>query len=204
MVVRLDLVVMQHRLSPRSGGRVLAQRAGLARRLALVLPLSLALFVSLGARGPERADVFLDVDLDRFVMHVVADGVRGPSFRVATGTPMHPTPTGAFELERWIGNPSYTPGPVARERGASATGPSRSGPLGYAKIPFWESFQVHGGASRYAVGLPVTLGCVQLKNADMQQLESWLAARDALEWRGATARGEMLHAFARPTVLHIR
>jgi len=163
-----------------------------------------ALVTSIGAVQWDRSTVFVEVDLEAFELRATADGVVSPTHRVATGAPRYPTPTGDFALEHWIGNPTYTPGPVARSKGDLPTPASRSGPLGYAKIPFFRSFQVHGGAHPYALGTPVTLGCVQLTNDAMQELEAWLDARGALEAGTETPRGELRHRFARPTTLIIR
>ena len=181
------------RTSHSAGGTWLARGAMIA-----------ALLVSLGALDWNRDTVFIDVELEHFELRATADGITTPVYRVATGTPAHPTPTGRFDLRHWIGNPGYTPGPAARANGAVATRPSRSGPLGYAKIPFFRSFQVHGGAHRYALGAPVTLGCVQLTDDAMRRLEAWLAARGALEAGIETPHGEVRHLFRRPPTLVIR
>lgn len=159
--------------------------------------------VSLGS-SYERADIIFDVDLTKSELSVVASGVRGPSFRVATGSPYHPTPTGEFAVKRWIANPTFTPGPVARSRGAQPTPASENGPLGFAKMPFFESFQVHGGAHPYAIGMPATLGCVELTNDSMRALDAWLAKAGALDSGILTPKGERVHAFRGPALIRIR
>ena len=163
----------------------------------------LCALLGLGAASGS-ADVVFEVDLERSELRVVASGVRGPSFRVATGSPQHPTPIGDFKVARWIGNPTYTPGPEARRRGALPMGASEEGPLGFAKMPFFKAFQVHGGASRYAIGIPSTLGCVQLTNDAMRELSHWLADSGILDQGTVSAQGERIHAFVRPAVIRIR
>ena len=172
-------------------------------RFSTIILVCAVFLVSLGS-GYEGADVIFDVDLTKSELSVVASGVRGPSFRVATGSPYHPTPTGEFAVKRWIANPTFTPGPVARSRGAQQAPASENGPLGFAKMPFFESFQVHGGAHRYAIGMPATLGCVELTNASMRALDAWLAEAGALDPAVLTPKGERVHAFRGPALLRIR
>lgn len=175
----------------------------MSSRFGTTLLLCALVLVSSGS-SYEHVDVIFNVDLTTSELSVIASGVRGPRFRVATGSPHHPTPTGEFTVERWIANPTFTPGPVARSRGAKPAPASEHGPLGFAKMPFFESFQVHGGAHRYAVGMPATLGCVELTNDSMRALDAWLAEAGAFDDGVLTAQGERVHAFIRPAVIRIR
>jgi hypothetical protein len=172
------------------------------RRVALRLGLAAMCVFQLGSATPVADDIVLEVDLERFELRALDRGEPGPRIRVATGTPYTPTPRGQYELTRLIANPSYTPGPDARRRGMSATGPSSDGPLGVAKIPFKGAFQLHGGGHRYGAGMPVTLGCVQLTDPDMERLAAWLEQRGALGSSIASG-GELVRPFVRQTRLHI-
>jgi lipoprotein-anchoring transpeptidase ErfK/SrfK len=156
------------------------------------------------ARAEGEPEILLDVSIARGELRIVEHGRLAAAFRVATGTPGQPTPRGSFPIERVIGNPSYTPGPLAELAGAVAMPPSTRSPLGVAKIPFHGSFQVHGGAYRYAVGMPVTLGCIQLTDDDMSELIGWLSALGALEQGVASPEGEMHHRLRRRVSVRIQ
>jgi hypothetical protein len=170
----------------RTAHRSLARRAAVA----LIAAATLA-----SASGP-RDDIVLDVDLGRFELRALDRGVPGPLFRIAAGTPRTPTPRGRYELTRLIANPAFRPGPEATRRGASPRPPSSDGPLGVAKIPFDGAYQLHGGGHRYAAGMPVTLGCVQLTDEAMQRLAAWLEQRGALG-SSSVRSGELVRPFVR-------
>jgi len=173
--------------------------------------------VLLAAAAPARANeaaLHFTVDLARKELRVelrtAARGPRGethteagPRFRVATGTPHHPTPRGTFALEQWVANPRFQPGPEARRRGARPVAASTDGPLGIAKIPFQGAHELHGGAHRYALGKPVTLGCVQLTNGQMRELGHWLDTHGLLARAEATPSGELRRRFLRAATLVI-
>ncbi len=178
----------------------------LCSRVALRLALAAAFALPLGSAPIQPIDdaIVLDVDLAHFELRVIDRGKPGPRFPVATGTPHTPTPRGHYKLSWFVGNPSFIPGPEARRRGATAVPASSRGPLGIAKIPFRGAFQLHGGAHDYAIGMPVTLGCVELTNSEMNRLTDWLEQNGAL---GASVPGGSAGEFARPFVreasLHI-
>ena len=167
-----------------------------------MLALAASCLALLGSAPAERPAVVLDVDLERFELRAVDGRTPGPRFRVAAGMPHTPTPRGIYRLRTLIANPSYHPGPQARRQGARPTPPSSDGPLGVAKIPFDGAFQLHGGGHRYAAGMPTTLGCVQLTDADMRALTRWLESRGALSV-ATPDRGELRRRFVRATRLQI-
>jgi hypothetical protein len=151
-----------------------------------------------GTRDP---GVRLELDLARFELSArdLRDGSAGPVLRVVTGTPAHPTPAGSFALRRVVRNPRWTPGPTARGRGAVELDASSDGPLGVAKIPFGPpGIELHGGAHRWLVGKPASLGCVRALDAELLALLDWLEARGALSARRSEAKGEVTQSFARP------
>jgi hypothetical protein len=166
------------------------------RSLAMRTAIALIAAATLGSSPSARDAIVLDVDLERFELRALDRGTPGPRFRVAAGTPRTPTPRGRYDLERLIANPGFRPGPEARRRGAIPRPPSPDGPLGVAKIPFDGAYQLHGGGHRYAAGMPVTLGCVQLTDEAMHRLASWLEQHGALGISSARG-GELVRPFVR-------
>jgi hypothetical protein len=156
------------------------------------------------ARDP---GIRLELDLAHFELRArdLRDGSAGPVLRVVTGSPAHPTPTGTFPLHRVVRNPSWTPGPMARSRGAREIAASSDGPLGVAKIPFGPAgFGLHGGAKRLLLGKPASLGCVRALDAELLALLDWLEDRGALGARRSNDDGEITQPIARPARIHVR
>lgn len=180
----------------RGGGRIGALVLG------LLVPLLAA------ASADRDRGVLLELDRDAFTLvarDLSADS-RGPALRVALGSPAHPTPTGAFPLHVVVRNPGWSPGPIARARGATAQPPSRQGPLGVGKIPFAQGGEIalHGGADPLLLGKPVSLGCVRATDEDWLALVAWLEERGALHPPVERPDGERVQRFRRPARLEVR
>jgi hypothetical protein len=146
--------------------------------------------------------VELDLDLERFELRArdLRSEREGPSLRVATGSPAHPTPQGSFPVHVVVRNPRWTPGQTARDRGARVRSASSDGPLGIAKISFGpEGVALHGGARRLLIGKPVSLGCVRALDADLETLLAWLEAAGALGPPRAADDGEVHQSIRRRT-----
>lgn len=179
----------------------LRRPARLARAAAiLAIPL---LWVSAGAdRG-----VLIEVDRAHYSLRALdlASGAVGPSFPVALGSPEHPTPRGAFPMRSVVRNPRFVPGPDARAAGARPHPPAPDGPLGIAKIPFAAgAIALHGGAHPFALRKPVSLGCVETRDADLLRLLRWLEARHALQPVRASNDGELHQRMRRPVHIVVR
>lgn len=168
----------------------------------------LLLFGSAARLGAET-DPGLRLELDREHFELRARDLRdasdGPMLRVAIGSPAHPTPAGEFPIYRVIRNPRWTPGEIARHRGARELPASDDGPLGAAKIPFGpEGVALHGGARPVLIGKPVSLGCVRALDAELLSLLDWLEAVGALGARQPAEDGEVLQRLSRPTRIAVR
>ncbi|MCP4035517.1 MAG: L,D-transpeptidase, partial [bacterium] len=132
-------------------------------------------------------------DVDRLVMEIESktfqltvrdarDGGRGPTIRVALGSPGQATPTGRFPLERVILSPAWRPGVMAKRTGAQPEPASLETPMGAAKIPFAAGgvIALHGGGDKRALGKPISAGCVRATDSDLLRVIAWLDERDAL------------------------
>lgn len=170
----------------------------------LLLLLGLAPLLLAGSRDPG-----LLLELDRETFRLTARDLRsdleGPSLRVVTGSPAHPTPAGEFPLYTVVRNPGWKPGETARELGARPIAPSDRGPLGVAKIVFAdEGVALHGGADPLLLGKPVSLGCVRTLDTELLALLAWLEERDGLMLRRPQPDGELHQGFRRPARIVVR
>ena len=144
--------------------------------------------------------IVLELDLGRFEVRArdLRDARSGPVLPVVIGSPAHPTPTGSFAIHQVVRNPRWTPGEIARSRGAHRIAASSDGPLGVAKIAFGpEGASLHGGAKPLLLGKPASLGCVRALDADMVALLDWLESAGALGPRQPGEAGEVIQRFER-------
>jgi len=170
-------------------------------------PLVLAVVLSAHLGASDDAGMVLEVDRTSFTLQArdAADGVDGPTLRVALGSPHHQTPTGEFTPRSVIRNPSYTPGALARAHGTPSEPPSSDGPLGILKVPFGDgAILLHGGAHPLELGKPISLGCVLALDADLLALVDWLQARGALDSWQTRDSGEVHGSFRRPVRVIVR
>jgi hypothetical protein len=168
------------------------------RRPALLLLMLLTATPLLGAT--DDPGILFELDRTRFEVQVrdLRDERDGPALRVVIGSPSHPTPAGNFAIHQVVRNPRWTPGEIARGRGAQEKPASSDGPLGVAKITFGpEGIALHGGARRLLLGKPISLGCVRALDADMLLLLEWLEEAGALGEQRPGAEGEITQRFQR-------
>jgi murein L,D-transpeptidase YcbB/YkuD len=88
------------------------------------------------------------------------------SYRVAVGTRDHPTPLGAFRVDRVVWNPWWVPPPFEWAREMRVTRPGPDNPTGRVKLFFGYYLFIHGTALEESLGGPASHGCVRLANAD--------------------------------------
>lgn len=169
------------------------------RLLVVLAPLLLA--------GSSDPGLLLELDMERFELTArdLRAGLEGPTLRVVTGSPAHPTPEGDFPIYSVVRNPGWTPGETARDLGARPLPPSEQGPLGVAKIDFArDGVALHGGADPLLLGKPVSLGCVRTLDGEFLSLLDWLEQRGSLLPPRAQPDGEWLQGFRRPARIVVR
>ncbi|MGH0031433.1 MAG: L,D-transpeptidase [Myxococcota bacterium] len=170
--------------------------------LLLLVPL---LCLLLGASGDPGLVLELDRETFRLTARDLAGDVDGPTLRVVTGSPSHPTPAGEFPLYSVVRNPGWEPGDTARRLGARPIPPSERGPLGVAKITFaGDGVALHGGADPLLLGKPMSLGCVRTLDAELLGLLAWLEERDGLLRPRPQPDGELHQGFRRPARIVVR
>jgi lipoprotein-anchoring transpeptidase ErfK/SrfK len=168
------------------------------RLLIVLLPLLTA--------GTADPGLLLDLDLAQYALTArdLRHGVTGPTLRVVTGSPAHPTPVGVFPIFGVVRNPAWDPGETARGLGAERVPASADGPLGVAKIAFArDGIALHGGADPLLLGKPVSLGCVRALDSDMLALLDWLEERGGLLGPRAGGDGERHQGFRRPARIRV-
>lgn len=167
--------------------------------------LTVAMLPLLG--GTSDPGVLLVLDLDSFTLvpRDLRSDDEGPPFRVATGSPAHPTPAGSFPVFTIIHRPGWKPGDTARHYGAEPIPPSTDGPLGVGKIRFAaDGIALHGGADPVLLGKPVSLGCVRALDEDFTGLVRWLESSGALLEGREQANGERHQGFRRRARVVVR
>lgn len=175
-------------------------------RRTVFLLVSFSVLLGLPVFARADAGILLELDRSDYRVHVrdLATGEIGPTVQVAVGSPAHPTPAGRYRLYTVIRDPDWEPGETARRYGAERIPASPDGPLGVAKIPFFDAYALHGGANRFTVGKPVSLGCVRAMNEALEGLLDWLDGQGALGRVGRNDAGERPQPFTRPARLVIR
>ena len=95
------------------------------------------------------------------------------TYGVATGTPDHPTPTGAFHVINKVENPTWVnPDPTGWGAGLPASIPPGPGnPLGtralYLDAP---GIRIHGTYSDDSIGTAASHGCIRMHISDSEEL----------------------------------
>ena len=175
------------------------------RAVALAL-LCATLFASGAASDTEDPGIRFEVIRDRYSLQAfdLATGEPGPEIAVAVGSPAHPTPMGRWRVRYVVHEPAWNPGPVARKHGAEPTRSSTQGPLGIAKLPFSRAYSLHGGATRFSVGKPITLGCLRARDEALRGLLVWLAERGALGTKNPVESAGQRQSIIRPIELVVR
>jgi lipoprotein-anchoring transpeptidase ErfK/SrfK len=85
-------------------------------------------------------------------------------YDVAVGAPVSPSPTGEYQIERRIENPTYYHSGVV-------IGPGANNPLG----PRWiglnvKGYGIHGTNHPNSIGKNASHGCIRMRNRDIQDL----------------------------------
>jgi hypothetical protein len=160
------------------------------------------------ADSSTTAEFVMEIESSTFELSVreAHSGERGPTIRVALGSPAQATPVGRFPLERIILSPAWQPGKVAKERGARSEPASLHTPMGAVKIPFAADgvIALHGGGDRRALGKPISSGCVRATDADLLRVIAWLDSHDALMSAQEAHNGEIHRRFRRTVELVVR
>src|SRR4051794_8113871 len=127
---------------------------------------------------PAAASVKVQVDLSERALRIIDGGSIVKQYDVAVGKADKPTPTGAFEIEKIVWNPSWHPPDEKWARGKEAKGPGEPGnPMKRVKIFFSEpDYYIHGTDDVDSLGDAASHGCVRMSTGDVTELAKLLMA----------------------------
>lgn len=113
------------------------------------------------AQGPA-----LVINIPSFTLTYFCDGKEVKRYPVAVGKPSAPTPVGSFRIISKVVNPTWYP-----PFGGRPVPPGLANPLGRRWLGFLPSgYGVHGNNNPSSIGKAVSLGCVRMRNEDVEEL----------------------------------
>ena len=119
---------------------------------------------SLSPLAGETLELRLNVPAYR--LDVYDRGERIRSYRVAVGTPEHPTPLGHFQLSEIVWNPWWIPPPFDWAKDERVTPPGPGNPTGRVKLFFGYYLFMHGTPADSTLGHAASHGCIRMSNSD--------------------------------------
>ena len=142
----------------------------LKKRLSFCIFSLFFLFVLIQGRTSAQKEVWrVLIKIPAFTMLVFHNGVEWRQFPIAVGKPATPTPEGYFSIVNKIKNPTWYP--VKRK----PVPPGPNNPLGKYWLGLSEKgYGIHGNNNPSSIGLPVSNGCIRMRNKDIEALFSVL------------------------------
>ena len=96
------------------------------------------------AGGYIASQLSLRLNVPAYRLDVFESGTRTHTYRVAVGSPDHPTPLGDFRARRIVWNPWWVPPPFEWAETERVTPPGPNNPTGRVKIMFGQYLFIHG------------------------------------------------------------
>lgn len=121
---------------------------------------------SVQATGPPAKGPALVINIPSFTLTYYQDGKVVKKYAVAVGKPTAPTPIGSFRIISKVVNPTWYP-----PFGGRPVPPGPENPLGRRWLGFLPSgYGLHGNNNSSSIGRAVSLGCVRMRNEDVEEL----------------------------------
>ncbi|MCW2927368.1 MAG: ErfK/YbiS/YcfS/YnhG family protein, partial [Thermoleophilia bacterium] len=129
------------------------------------------------AGGDTIAGLTLKIVVDRSAntLTLFRVGQVVKTFRVATGSPEYPTPTGDFEIQTMQENPTWTPPDSAWAKDAKVIPPGPDNPLGTRWMAIQGTVGIHGTNNPASLGYSVSHGCIRMAIPDVEELYGLVA-----------------------------
>lgn len=123
--------------------------------------------------GDSTANKRIEVDLSNQRLYAIENGTRVYDFPISSGKPWWATPTGNFRI--WV-KLRYT----RMQGGSQALGTYYNLPnVPYTmffyndKVPKWKGYGIHGAYWHNNFGVPMSHGCINMKEEDVAQIYYW-------------------------------
>ena len=111
------------------------------------------------------------VDLSELKLYLYKDGELARTYRVAAGSPEHPTPTGTFAVTSKVVDPTWLPPNSEWAKDAEPIPPGATNPLGTRWIgTSAPNVGIHGTPSPGSIGTYASHGCIRMYISDVEQL----------------------------------
>jgi L,D-transpeptidase ErfK/SrfK len=124
------------------------------------------LSTSVAAKQLAPGTMRLVINIPSFTLRLLEDDKVVKTYPVAVGKPSAPTPVGDFKIISKVVNPTWYP-----PDGSSPVLPGPNNPLGQRWLGFLPSgYGIHGNNNSSSIGKAVSLGCVRMHNADVEEL----------------------------------
>jgi lipoprotein-anchoring transpeptidase ErfK/SrfK len=128
------------------------------------------------------AEMFADGTARRVIVSIpdrkavlLEDGKVTRVYPVAVGKPATPSPTGTFQIVTRIPHPTWY-GPKV------VVAPGKANPLGTRWIGLSvKGYGIHGTNSPKSIGKASSLGCIRMRNQDVEELFEMVRAGDVVE-----------------------
>ena len=114
----------------------------------------------------------LVINIPSYTLSVLAGDNVVKTYPVAVGKPSAPTPVGKFRIISKVVNPTWYP-----PDGSKPVPPGADNPLGRRWLGFLPNgYGIHGNNNASSIGKAVSLGCVRMHNADVEELFGCISA----------------------------
>jgi lipoprotein-anchoring transpeptidase ErfK/SrfK len=111
------------------------------------------------------------VDLSDFTLRLIRDGRVVMRYRVATGTPSHPTPVGEFRVVNKQVDPTWIPPDSPWAEGLGPIPPGPGNPLGTRWIgTSAPAVGIHGTYADSSIGTRASHGCIRMHIPEVEKL----------------------------------
>jgi lipoprotein-anchoring transpeptidase ErfK/SrfK len=139
------------------------------------VPFAVALVIGLGALTapvPGDGPLELTANLTTRRLTVRREGELVKEYDVAVGQERYPTPTGLYNIQKIVWNPSWVPPDAAWAKGKSAKGPGHpANPMKMVKIFFREpDYYIHGTGDVESLGEAASHGCLRMEPDEAAEL----------------------------------
>lgn len=155
----------------------------LGRSTALAGIMVLMLASSVLAHQSASAATKLVINIPSYTLSVLAGDNVVKTYPVAVGKPSAPTPVGKFRIISKVVNPTWYP-----PDGSKPVPPGADNPLGRRWLGFLPNgYGIHGNNNASSIGKAVSLGCVRMHNADVEELFGCISLGTELQIRYETS-----------------